>query len=175
MSSHADRHDLDKLGRWHQELTKGSPGSFPVFAIFLVSADDRLAHAIFRKFRSSFEARNAGFENLVIFGQHGISTTTQSLLAEFRLSQDSLPALALVARADAASFYTLPLPSGTNEAVADEERWSEGWQTALTAVEESAAEGNGNLVLDRVRGLTQRQLDHGPLDALVGRLVRDLT
>jgi hypothetical protein len=175
MSSHADRHDLDKLGRWHQELTKGSPGSFPIFAIFLVSADDRAAHDIFRKFRSSFEARNAGFENLVIFGQHGISTTTQSLLAEFGLSQNSLPALALVARADTSSVYTLSLPSGTSKAVADEELWSEGWQTTLTAVEESVAEGNGHLVLDGVRGLTQRQLDSGPLDALVGRLLRDLT
>jgi hypothetical protein len=42
-------------------------------------------------------------------------------------------------------------------------------------VEESVAEGNGHLVLDGVRGLTQRQLDHGPLDELVGRLLRDLT
>jgi hypothetical protein len=171
MSSHADQHDLDKLGRWHRELTKGSPGTFPVFAIFLVSAEDRVAHDIFRKFRNSFEVRHAGFANLVIFGQHGISTTAQSLSAELGLSQESLPALALVARADTSSVYTLPLPPGASEVVSDEGPGREEWQKALTTVEEAADRENESLSLEAVRGVTRRQLDRGPLDALVGRLL----
>jgi hypothetical protein len=175
MSSHADQHDLDKLGRWHRDLTKGSRSRFPVFAIFLVSPDDRAAHDIFRKFRSSFEARNAEFENLVVFGQHGVSITAQSLLAEFGLTRESLPALALVARADTSSVYTLPLPSEANETGLNEEPGREDWQKALTAVEDAADQGNGLLSLDAVPGLTPSQLDKEPLDTLVGRLIRELT
>ena len=175
MTSHADQHDLDKLGRWHRELTEGPHSSFPVYAIFLVSADDRVAHDIFRKFRSSFEARNAGFENLVIFGQHGISATAQRLLSEFGLSPDSLPALALVARTDTSSVSTLLLPPGSSEAALDEARGGVDWQKALTAVEEATREGNRPLVLNAVQGLTRHQLDDGRLDSLVSRLLSDLT
>ena len=174
MTSHADQHDLDKLGRWRRELTEGSRGSFPVYAIFLVSADDRLAHDIFRKFRSSFEARNADFANLVIFGQHGISTTAQSLLSEFGLSQDSLPVLALVERNSFSSVYTLALPSGVGGAIIDEGPGPAEWEKTLSAVEAATAEGRDSLLLDDIAGLTQHQLDHGPLDALVGRLLDDL-
>jgi hypothetical protein len=175
MASHADQHDLDKLGRWHRELAESPPGSFPVYAIFLVSADDRLAHDIFRKFRSSFEARNAGFENLVIFGQHGISSTTQSLLAEFGLSLDSLPALALVEPADTSRVYTLQIPPGASEAVLDEASGGGDWQQALSAVEAAIHEGNRPLALREVPGLALHQLDDGPLDSLVSRLLSSLT
>jgi hypothetical protein len=175
MSSHADQHDLDKLGRWHRELAKGPSGSFPVYAIFLVTANDRVAHDIFRKFRSSFEARNAAFENLVIFGQHGVSTTAQRMLVEFGLSQGSLPILALIALADPSIVYTLALPSGADGAVPNEGPVGEEWQKALNAVEAATVEANRPLGLDAFHGVAQRRLDHGPLDVLVGGLIRELT
>lgn len=175
MTSHADQHDLDKLGRWHRELTQRPDSGFPVYAIFLVSADDRAAHDIFRKFRSNFEARNAGFANLVIFGQHGISATAQSLLVEFGLSLDSLPALALIAQVDTSRVYTLQLPPGVSEASLDEERWGKGWQDVLNAVENATQEGNRVLSLGEAQGLNEHPLEDGSLDAIVSRLLSDLS
>ena len=75
VSSHADNHDLDKLARWYRGLSSGESGQFPVYAVFLVTSSDSAAHDIFRRFRSSFEAHGAGFDHLVIFGQHGVSST----------------------------------------------------------------------------------------------------
>lgn len=156
MSSHADQHDLDKLGRWHRDLSEGPKSGFPAYAVFLVSADDRQAHDIFRQFRSSFEARNAGFQHLVIFGQHGISTTAQSLLAELGLSQDSLPTLAVVSEADTGSVYTLRLPSGANEATPDEGLESEAWQKVLATVEAAADSPGPGLDLAEIPGVSLR-------------------
>ncbi len=108
--SHADNHDRDKLARWHGELA-GCPGDdFPVVAVFLVSEQDRAAHDIFRAFRSSFETRNAGFEHLVIFGQHGVSETARSLLREFGLPGDATPTLAVVTIPDGPVVHAVPLP-----------------------------------------------------------------
>ena len=92
----ADQHDLDKLARWHQDLSGGGTDEFPVYCVFLVSPDDLASHQVFRRYRSSFEDRAAGFQHLMIFGQHGISTTLKLLLAEFGLNLEQVPALALL-------------------------------------------------------------------------------
>jgi hypothetical protein len=174
MTSRADQHDLDKLARWHRDLT-GNPGSaFPVYAIFLVSADDREAHDIFRKFRASFESHRAGFENLVIFGQHGISTTAQSLLAEFGLAQGAIPTLALLASYDTTVVYTLPLPSGDKN-MPDADQLGQTWEEALGRVETAMKERERNLELASIDGLTRHQLADGPLVTLVSKLLNCLS
>lgn len=113
MSSRADQHDIDKLGRWHRDLTAPSGNSFPVSAVFLVSDADQTAHDIFRAFRSSFEQRDAGFGNLIIFGQHGVSSTVNGLLSRLRLPQDSIPLLLLFTSLGGWSVYILPLSAGS--------------------------------------------------------------
>jgi hypothetical protein len=169
MTSRTDQHDIDKLNRWYQELTSSSPSEFPAYAVFLVTGDDRVAHDIFRKFRASFETRNAGFENLVIFGQHGISSIARSLLGEFGLSEEVLPTLALVPMLDTTSVYSLPLPTGDSPTVDTEQR-GELWQTIL-AVVETAADKRGDLAkLASIEGLACHQIAEGPLAALVGKL-----
>ena len=169
MSSRADSHDLDKLARWHRDLTTNVPGKFPVYVVFLVSANDRAAHNIFRKFRSSFEARHAGFERLVIFGQHGVSSTVRSLLDEFGLAQEAIPTLALLTPSEAAIVYTLPLPAGD---VGSAQGQTAGpWQDVLAEVESAVENGAERIDLASLPGVARRQLDNGPLDKLVGKLL----
>ena len=112
-SSHADNHDLDKLARWNGDLSSWEDMAFPVYALFLVSPEDRTAHDVFRKYRDSFESRGAGFGNLVIFGQHGISTTVRGILEGLGLDLGNLPLLALFAKPTSRTVHTLSLPAGT--------------------------------------------------------------
>lgn len=112
MTNRADQHDLDKLDRWQKALTEPRTNNFPVYAVFLVSEADQAAHDIFRAFRKSFEQRDAGFGNLVIFGQHGVSSVLHALLSKLTLTQDSIPLLALLTSPDDSPVYILPLPPG---------------------------------------------------------------
>ena len=111
-ASHAENHDRDKLGRWYKDLVSGEPGTFPAYAVFLVSHEDRAAHDVFRAFRSSFEARGAGFEHLVIFGQHGVSSALLRLLSQFGLADEDVPTLALFSNPEAAAVHTVALSPG---------------------------------------------------------------
>jgi hypothetical protein len=135
--SRADQHDIDKLGRWLPDLPGDAAGAFPVYTICLVAPSDRTAHDIFRRYRASFEARGVGFANLVIFGQHGVSSTVRYLLDRWGLSEDRLPLLVLLPGDQASSGYALALPQGeadpldSGDSAADAPRW----QRALAAVE----------------------------------------
>lgn len=173
MTSRADQHDIDKLVRWRRDLTTDAGSVFPVYAIFLVSPDDRAAHNVFRQFRGSFEARNAGFENLVIFGQHGISSTVRGLLPELGLPPEAIPTLALLVRSEAASVYSLPLPPGDNKP-RDAAQQDLPWQVLLARVEEAADEGNESVDLGAIDGLSTRQMAGGPLVQLIDRLLASL-
>ena len=96
-----DSHDLDKLTRWHDGLISESGetgGKFPVCALFLASGDDRRAHDIFRVYRTAFEELGAGFHDLVIFGQHGVSSVSEALVPGLGLAGLRIPALALITR-----------------------------------------------------------------------------
>ena len=86
MTTRADSHDADKLQRWRKDLSDSPSGGFPVYAAFLVSEKDKSAHNVFRRFRTSFEEQGAGFGNLVIFGQHGISSAVHLMLDQVGLS-----------------------------------------------------------------------------------------
>jgi hypothetical protein len=173
MTSRADQHDVDKLARWRRDLEQPAGAGFPAWAIFLVSADDRAAHDIFRRFRTSFEARNAGFGNLVIFGQHGVSTTVKELMPELGLPPESLPALALVTDPKGAEVYTLPLPPGESTCL-DTEPADASWRRVLAAVEAAADAGLGQVDLRDVEGVARRGMAAGSLLGLVGQLLDNL-
>ena len=157
--SHADRHDLDKLVRWKAGLDApdilssskdGAAARFPVCAVFLVSPEDRAAHDIFRRYRSAFEELGGGFHHLVIFGQHGISTTLTAFLAELGMEPGSVPLLAVVPL-DIAGDVTgdttgppdgagrvccLNLPKGERDGELDD---SQSWGTALELIRAAVA------------------------------------
>ena len=136
-------------------------------AIFLVSAEDKAAHDVFRQFRSSFETRGARFDHLVIFGQHGVSSTVKGLLPGFGLHTGSIPALVLFPERSAATGYVLPLPRGRE---GDDSRWLD----LLVRVEEVADNGE-DLDSASFAGLSAHQLDKGSLIALVHGLLRSST
>ena len=167
--SHADSHDLDKLKRWYQGLSSDESSRFPVHAILLVSPEDTASHDIFRAFRSSFEARAAPFQHLVIFGQHGVSSTVSRLLPELGLQPESLPVLVLFGEASATTFQSLPLPGGAGESLTCP------WMEVLRLVEGAADDGKAALDLASLPGHTSHQLHRGPITELVGRVLESLT
>ena len=173
MGSRADQHDLDKLGRWCSELLNNPDGKFPVYAVFVVSESDRAAHDIFRKYRDSFEELNAGFENLVIFGQHGVSGIARRLAAEFGLSEADIPVLALIERPKTGKFSTLSLPSGQAD-VRAKPAPAEVWQQVLAAVEQAAGEGDETRSLVVNGDLTRGTLRLGPLVELLGDMLDEV-
>ena len=132
MPSRADTHDLDKLKRWQKELEGDALESPAVFAIFLVSERDTVAHDTFRIFRDSFEARGTGFANLVIFGQHGVSATALAMQVELSLPADSLPALALFGGdAEDGEYITMDLVSLNRGSEAEPEPRSAFWTSIM--------------------------------------------
>ena len=172
-SSHADNHDRDKLSRWSVGLGGGNPGQFPVYAVFLVTPEDRYAHDVFRKFRSSFESLEAHFDHLVIYGQHGVSSTVLSLLEQLGRSLKSLPMLVLFSGPLADEFHSLPLTPGCNyersEALAGELLAGSGelWRGLLARLEDAAAGMPAALDLESVPGITSSPLANGPMEKLV--------
>ena len=151
--SHADRHDLDKLARWRDGLAAaGEPAqpSFPACAIFLVSPEDRLSHDIFRHYRSAFEELGAGFHHLVIFGQHGISTTQRAFLMETGKCQTSVPLLAIATMRDTGgAFYSVELAKGERNCDLDA---AQSWGPALESIRVSATSGEA-LDLNGISGV----------------------
>ena len=173
--SHADRHDLDKLARWKEGLDAAADNGeaeFPACAIFLVSPEDRASHDIFRHYRSAFEDLGGGFHHLVIFGQHGVSTTQVAFLAEVGMEQASVPLLAIAAMGDdTGSVACVELPKGERDGDLDD---SQDWGAALEAVRVTAS-GNAGLSFDGVAGVKTGALRRGPLSASVGIVLGELS
>ena len=172
-NSRADNHDRDKLMRWRDDLSQDAGRNFPVHAVFLVSAEDRTAHDVFRSYRSSFETRNAGFRHLTIFGQHGVSSAVRWLLREFGLPDDGFPALALLVGEDGDSVFTLPLPTGDSSPALDPDN-DQPWQQALAAVEAAADVDSSFLELSSVAGAAGPTDRGEPLTGMVNRLLGEL-
>ena len=180
--THADNHDRDKLTRWHEGLI-GIGDSltpidrFPAFAVFLVGPDDVSAHNVFRSFRSKFESGGAGFDNLVIFGQHGHSKALASLMSELGLEQQPLPLLTLFTSQTASAMYTLPLSSGGTEDIGSQGQASavERCEDVLSQIVEAAGTGTPNLDLSGAAGVTTTVLTGGPLVGLVERALRRIS
>ena len=172
--SHADRHDLDKLARWKSDLDgpegKGDAG-LPYCAIFLVGPDHRASHDIFRRYRSAFEELGGGFHNLVIFGQHGVSTTQEAFLDELGLGQDSAPVLAIATMSQKPEpVHCVELPKGDRDGELDE---TQTWGVALESVRGAASAGSGP-PLEALEGVVSRVFRRGALgetvDAVMGEL-----
>ena len=108
----ADQHDEDKLERWLTALLEDSSNDFPIHALFLVSESDQYAHGIFREFRSQFEQSGAGFQHLVILGQHGISTSELGLLSRLELLPEWVPCLIIFVAGEPTLFKEIKLPGG---------------------------------------------------------------
>ena len=137
-ASKADQHDEDKLARWQRDLAGGVSGGFPLHAVFLVSEGDRAAHDVFRAFRSRFEELGAGFQHLVIFGQHGVSQAERMLVARLGLPADAIPSLVLLTVSDPPLVYCLPLPSGDVGPEAKDPDQTP-WRRVLAQVEQAEA------------------------------------
>ena len=180
-ASRADQHDRDKLERWQRDLaggiTSGFPGGFPVYALFLVSEVDRAAHDVFRAFRSRFEELGAGFQYLVIFGQHGISQAEQSLLAGLGLAADAIPSLVLLTASDPPLVYSLPLASGDVIPAAKDQDQAP-WRLILAQVERAqATAGEGEveaLALEDIPGISAGIGLVGPVIDLVAGTLEQL-
>ena len=172
-NSRADNHDHDKLMRWRDDLSQDSAHPFPVHAVFLVSAEDRMSHDVFRRFRSSFEARNASFRHLTIFGQHGVSSAARRLLSEFGLPDDAIPTLALLLGDEGESVFTLPLPAGDSTPALDAEE-DQPWQQVLAAVEAAAAVEASFVELPSVPEASGPTEARESLGKLVDRLLQEL-
>ena len=180
-ASHADQHDKDKLARWHGDLAGGATGGFPVYALFLVSEADRAAHDVFRAFRSSFEELGAGFQHLVIFGQHGVSQAELTLLARLGLAADAIPSLVLITAEDLPLVYTLPLASGDlGDDVEPEGKdpQQDAWSRVLASVE---LEGGGGeeaevraFTLGDIPGMSAGIRLSAPLAGLVAGMLEQL-
>ncbi len=161
VSNPADAHDLDKLSRWCRSLSEDGHHQHPVSAIFLVSERNAAAHDTFRRFRIGFEARGAAFHHLVIFGQHGVSSTVRTLASELGLAPESFPALVLYSGPSADAFYTASLPDG--DVSGDDPPWRD-----LLAKIDAAS---GQLDLDAIQGLSASRLPCGSMADLVDRLL----
>ncbi len=171
---HADSHDLDKLERWSRALASAAAPGFPVWAVFLVAPEDRVAHDVFREFRSSFSDMGADFQHLVIFGQHGVSTTVQGLTAGLRLSPGSLPLLALFPGPSGATgtmFHTLTLTKGGygKDAASSETAGQGPWRAVLDWLP-AGADGK-TLDESPIPELERRALGSSSLEALVSGLL----
>ena len=167
-ATRADTHDLDKLDRWRKGLEEAEAGAFPAIAIFLVSEAHRLSHDIFREYRTSFETRGAEFHHLVIFGQHGISTTVTGFLRQACLDLDCLPSLALVTGPEAMQAHLVPLPTGegpdTDPSPAQEQETVAPWRVTLDRLESAADTGSAEVDYSGISGL--RTVDLGGLDLM---------
>ena len=173
--SHADRHDLDKLSRWKAGLdaaAESGGSSFPACAIFLVTGEDRASHDIFRRYRSAFEELGSGFHHLVIFGQHGVSTTQRAFLAEVGLDQGSVPLLVIAPMsADSNNVYCIELQKGDPDGELDE---SQSWGAALKSIRAEAS-GQSSLSLHNVDGVRGAGFRRGSLADTVGRVFTELS
>ena len=168
----ADQHDLDKLARWHQDLSGGDPDKFPVYCVFLVSPDDIASHQVFRRFRSSFEDRAAGFQHLVIFGQHGISTTLKALLPEFGLTLGQVPSLVLVEASAFSKVHTMVLAQGDEAGTV---AGHEPWQKVLNLVEGVIDRGEMAAELAKMADVKSHPLVDGSLPEVVARVLARLS
>ena len=165
-----DSHDVGKLVRWHEGLLGGTEVYFPVCALFLASGEDRLAHDIFRSYRSVFEELGAGFHDLIIFGQHGMSTTCTALMPALGLLGLKVPSLVLICRGNGSGLYTTNLPDGGFANLQKGEDCTETpWRTALEAIRESVANGS-ELILDGLQGLNWADFSNDTLVDTIGEV-----
>ncbi|MDP7588449.1 MAG: hypothetical protein FI737_07385 [SAR202 cluster bacterium] len=162
-------HDLNKLTRWYEGLASASGGTFPVCALFLASGEDNRAHDIFRVYRTAFAELDAGFHDLVIFGQHGMSSTCAALIAGLGLSGLQTSSLVLIS-GDIAVFHSTGLPSGTlAEGQAEVDGDDVPWRVALEAIKQAVGK-KSEISLDGIDGFKRMDSTGEALADLVGKV-----
>ena len=170
MAASPDSHDLDKLIRWHEGLISESGRRFPVCAVFLVSGEDNRAHDIFRIYRTAFEELGAGFHDLVIFGQHGMSSACTALIPGLGLSGLQTPSLVLISGDECLVFHATGLPAGAlMEGQSEADGAEVPWRAALDAIKLSLGDAS-SLSLDVVKGLERVEVAGGNLADIVGKV-----
>lgn len=174
MAASPDSHDLDKLTRWHEGLISESGSRFPVCAVFLVSGEDNRAHDIFRIYRTAFEELGAGFHDLVIFGQHGMSSACTALIPGLGLSGLQTPSLVLISGDDCRVFHTTSLPAGgLMEGQSEVDGAEVPWRAALDVIKQSVGQAS-SLSLYVVKGLERVEVAGGDLADTVGKVKRQV-
>ena len=128
-------------------------------------------------FAGSFEERDAGFQNLVIFGQHGVSSTVRAVASRLGLEGEPLPQLALLVSGGMPRLYSLGLPAGDVEESGAGQAGREpvAAQRALSGVEELVDGRKSGLEEGEIDGLTRRELPDMGLAALVEELIAELS
>ena len=165
-----DSHDLGKLTRWHEGLNSETGQGFPVCALFLASGEDTRAHDIFRVYRSAFETLGAGFHDLVIFGQHGMSTTCAALIPGLGLSGLATPSIVLVSDTDGLVFHSTSLPAGSlGQGQTEKDGAGVPWREALSVIEQSVKDSVA-ASLESVEGFEQTDVSGETLAEAVGRV-----
>ena len=165
-----DSHDLGKLTRWYERLVSGIGCPFPVCAVFLAAGGDYRSHDIFRIYRSAFEELGAGFHDLVIFGQHGTSTTSAALIHGLGLSTLEVPSLTLIRGGKGLILHTTLLPKGElADGCSEEDGDGVPWRQALELIRESVVKSSG-LTLDEVKGLIRLEVPGTTLTDTVGEV-----
>ena len=137
----------------------------------MVTGEDRASHDIFRRYRSAFEELGGGFHHLVIFGQHGVSTTQTAFLGQLGLDPQNVPVVAIASMAGGpGTVYTIELPKGDRDGDLDQ---SQAWAAAIRAVE-AASSKKKELSLGNVDGLEALKLRSGSLAATVNEVLLEL-
>ena len=169
-----DSHDYGKLTKWHDGLVSGSSADFPLCALFLASGEDIRAHNIFRVYRTSFESLGAGFHDLVIFGQHGLSSTCTELIPGFGLVDVTIPSLVLICSGQGIVLHTTTLPSGDLDAgVVENDSGDVPWRAALTAIEKHKTV-KPRLSLAEIKGLSRVEYPERNLIETVGQIKKQV-
>jgi hypothetical protein len=165
-----DSHDIGKLAKWYEGLVSSKEDAFPVCALFVTSGEDRKAHDIFRAYRSAFEEIGAGFHDLVIFGQHGTSSTCTALLPALGLSGLRIPSLVLIRREKGRGLHATSLPEGALADGRQEQAMVGGpWRQALEMIKQSVA-GDSELALDGLDGLKWVDFPGDTLVEIIGEV-----
>ena len=150
-SDGGDQHDLEKLVKWCDSLSQEVSNPLAVYAMFRISPESEAAQEVFRRFRSSFEARQTPFHHLIQFGRHGASATVLGLSQGLTPDVNKLPALVLFASPSAPDVLVLPLSRGTGEEHGP-------WEQVLSCLESVMDGGAGQVDLAGQPGIQLHQL-----------------
>jgi hypothetical protein len=116
---------------------------------------------------------------LVIFGQHGVSSTVHALLAKLGLAQEALPVLVLFSGRSASRVHTLPLPKGSADSKGAPGNSTEGssglgqanpCRDVLQRLESAAAAQQPDPDLASLPDITEKSTGMGALRELVEEL-----
>ena len=165
-SSGGEQHDLEKLVKWCDSLSQEVCNPLAVYAMFLISPEAEAAQDVFRRFRSSFEARQAPFHQLIQFGRHGASSTVLRLSGGLTPDAGSIPALVLFASPSAWDVALLPLDGAGEE--------DASWSLVLSHLESGMDAGVKELDLAGLPGVQRHQLAGRSVLEVASGIAKDL-